>query len=169
METSASAWDGATGTGGGPAVGAALRALARERGFADDAAFARAAGFDPERAAALLDGRERATVPEFARIASALKLRAVEFLQKSGLLSLDVYAFGLDPLYFLPPGQVRHDARIYMREINPRHAVPERDMLVRNPALKAVMEDSVLDALGKLEVELAYLLRAAVQNTGGRL
>jgi hypothetical protein len=31
------------------------------------------------------------------------------------------------------------------------------------------MADEVLDALGKLEVELTYLLRAAVQNTGGTL
>ena len=68
----------------------------------------------------------------------------------------------------LPPGGTRHDARIYMREINPRHAVPERDMLVRNPVLKALLADDVLDSLGKLEVELAYLLRAAVQSTGDR-
>jgi hypothetical protein len=54
-----------------------------------------------------------------------------------------------------------------MREINPRHPVPEADMTKRNPALKAVMEDTLLDALGKIEVELAYLLRLAVQLTGG--
>jgi hypothetical protein len=82
---------------------------------------------------------------------------------------LEVYALGLDPLYFLAPGQVRHDARIYMREINPRHRVPERDMLTRNPTLKALMADELLDSLGKLEVELSYLLRAAIQQTGGTL
>jgi hypothetical protein len=80
-----------------------------------------------------------------------------------------VYASGLDPLYFLPDGQIRYDARIYMREINPRHPVPEADMTRRNPALKALSEDALLDALGKLEVELAYLLRLAVQQTGGLL
>jgi hypothetical protein len=75
----------------------------------------------------------------------------------------------LDPLYFLPEGQVRYDARIYMREINPRHAVPEGDMTKRNATLKAVSEDAMLDPLGKLEIELAYLLRVAVQETGGTL
>jgi hypothetical protein len=64
---------------------------------------------------------------------------------------------------------VRKDARIYMREINPRHAVPERDMLKRNPCLQALLADEVLDARGKLEIELAYLLRAAIQRTGGTL
>ena len=96
-------------------------------------------------------------------------MRAFEFLQRAGLLSLEVYAFGLDPLYFLPDGQTRKDARIYMREINPRHAVPERDMLKRNPTLAALLSDAVLDERGKLEVELAYLLRAAIQSTGGTL
>jgi hypothetical protein len=56
-----------------------------------------------------------------------------------------------------------------MREINPRHAVPERDMLKRNPCLQALLVDEVLDARGKLEIELAYLLRAAIQRTGGTL
>ena len=56
-----------------------------------------------------------------------------------------------------------------MREINPRHAVPEGDMLKRNPVLKALLEDTVLDAPGRLEIELAYLLRAAVQTTNGTL
>jgi hypothetical protein len=56
-----------------------------------------------------------------------------------------------------------------MREINPRHAVPERDMFVRNPTLKALQGDEVLDARGKLELEIAYLLRAAIQHTGGLL
>ncbi|MGB8267757.1 MAG: hypothetical protein WCE44_15645, partial [Candidatus Velthaea sp.] len=104
-----------------------------------------------------------------ARLAKALRLRAVEFMQKTNLLSLEVYAGGLDPLYFLPDGAIRHDARIYMREINPRHAVPESDMTRRNPTLNVLAEDGVLDSLGKLEVELTYLLRAAVQATGGVL
>ncbi len=56
-----------------------------------------------------------------------------------------------------------------MREINPRHAVPEGDMTKRNPVLKALADDTVLDAVGKLEAEIAYLLRAAVQSTGGVL
>ena len=42
-------------------------------------------------------------------------------------------------------------------------------MLVRNPTLKALLADDVLDELGKLEIELTYLLRAAIQQTGGIL
>ena len=114
-------------------------------------------------------GRARLGVSALARLAQALRTRPIEFLQKTAILSLEVYAFGLDPLYFLPDGQVRYDARIYMREINPRHRVPEGDMTKRNPALAALAEDEVLDRAGKLEVELAYLLRAAVQQTGGTL
>jgi hypothetical protein len=56
-----------------------------------------------------------------------------------------------------------------MREINPRHAVPERDMLARNPLLAALEMDTILDPIGKLELELTYLLRAAIQQTGGVL
>jgi len=161
-------YDGALGTAGGPAFGTALTALAQSEGL-DPAALAAKAGLPPETVARVLDGSERVGVAAMARLARALRLRAVEFMQKSGLLSLEVYAMGLDPLYFLPDGQIRHDARIYMREINPRHAVPEGDMLKRNPALKALREDAVLDADGRLEVELAYLLRAAVQSTNGSL
>ncbi len=104
-----------------------------------------------------------------ARMAQTLRSRPVEFMQKTGLLSLETYAFGLDPLYFLPEGPARYEARIYMREINPRHPVPEGDMTKRNVTLKAVGEDTLLDALGKIEIELAYLLRVAVQHTGGTL
>jgi hypothetical protein len=161
-------WDGRTGTAGGAAFGRAVAALAAERSL-DVAAFAAAAEFEPEVAAAVFAGERRVSVAELARIAAAVRLRAFEFLQRAGLLSLEVYALGLDPLYFLPSGQIRKDARIYMREINPRHAVPERDMLVRNPTLAALLKDEVLDARGKLEIELAYLLRAAVQETGGTL
>lgn len=161
-------WDGTTGTAGGSVFGARLADLVRGRGL-EPASFADAARLEHTRYARILAGESRVTVPELARIATALKLRAIEFLQQANFLSLEVYALGLDPLYFLPPGQVRHDARIYMREINPRHAVPERDMLVRNPTLKSLATDAVLDPLGILELELAYLLRAAVQSTGGRL
>jgi hypothetical protein len=35
--------------------------------------------------------------------------------------------------------------------------------------LAALREDPVLDAAGRLEIELAYLLRAAVQSTNGSL
>ena len=168
MTTKHPAWDGRTGTAGGAAFGAALRALAAERDL-DTRAFAEAAGYEPDALEAVFAGERRASVTELARFATVLRLRAIEFMQRANLLSLDVYAAGLDPLYFLPAGQTRHDARIYMREINPRHAVPERDMLVRNPVLKALMADEVLDAAGKLEVELTYLLHAAVQSTGGTL
>ncbi len=135
----------------------------------DTAALATKAGIASETLERVLAGSERLGVPAMARLARALRLRAIEFMQKSGLLSLEVYAMGLDPLYFLPEGQIRFDARIYMREINPRHAVPEGDMLKRNPALKALLDDSLLDPLGRLELELAYLLRVAVQSTEGVL
>ncbi len=167
-DASSAAWDGRAGNAGGPAFGTALCALAREREL-DDPAFAAATELEPHRCARIFAGEERVTVPELARMAQALRLRAIEFMQRTNLLSLEVYALGLDPLYFLPQGGVRKDARIYMREINPRHRVPERDMLVRNPTLKELAADTVLDPLGKLEIELAYLLRAAVQSTGGTL
>jgi hypothetical protein len=161
-------YDGATGTAGGPAFGAALAALAAAEGL-DAAGLAAKAGCPPELLAGVFAGTERIAVPVLARLARALRLRAIEFMQKSGLLSLEVYALGLDPLYFLPAGQIRFDARIYMREINPRHAVPEADMLKRNPALKALLDDPLLDPLGRLELELAYLLRVAIQSTDGVL
>ena len=162
------AWDGASGTAGGAAFGAALRRLAAERGV-DDATLARRAGVSEEFLARLYAGSERVATPRLARLADALGVKAVEFLQKTEILSQYAYVAGLDPLYFLPDGPVRHDARIYMREINPRHSVPERDMLRRNPTLLALAGDEVLDAQGKLELELSYLLRAAVQQTGGVL
>jgi transcriptional regulator with XRE-family HTH domain len=161
-------YDGTLGTAGGAAFAQALAGLAQSEGF-DAAALAAKAGLPPETIAGVLAGSERIGVPAMARLAKALRLRAVEFMQKSGLLSLEVYAMGLDPLFFLPDGPIRFDARIYMREINPRHAVPERDMLKRNPLLKTLPEDTVLDDLGKLEIELTYLLRAAVQSMNGTL
>jgi transcriptional regulator with XRE-family HTH domain len=163
-----STYDGASGTAGGAAFGGALAAAARDAGL-DAAALAHQAGLDEALVRALLAGEARVAVPALARLARALKLRAIEFMQTTGLLSLEVYAMGLDPLYFLPEGPIRFDARIYMREINPRHAVPEGDMLKRNPVLAALRDDLVLDSLGRLEVELAYLLRAAVQKTNGVL
>ncbi len=161
-------WDGRSGTAGGPAFGAGLTSVANERSFTIES-LAAAGEVDAEALASAAAGRARLTVPALARLARALRLRAIGFLQQTELLGLGVYAFGLDPLYFLPDGQIRYDARIYMREINPRHAVPEGDMTKRNPTLRALSEDPVLDDLGKLEVELAYLLRAAVQDTGGTL
>jgi len=161
-------WDGRTGTAGGPAFGTALDELAREREITREK-LAEATEFAPEFLEAVIAGRERLGVAGLARLAAVLRVRPIEFLQRTKLLSLEVYAFGLDPLYFLPEGQLRYDARIYMREINPRHRVPEADMTKRNPTLKAVTDDEILDAVGKLELELAYLLRAAVQQTGGTL
>jgi hypothetical protein len=162
------AWDAAKGTAGGAGFGRALERLSAEREL-DGAALEAAAGLEPGAAEGILAGTRRLTLAQLAALAGVLKLRAIEFLQKTEILSLESYAAGLDPLYFLPAGQVRHDARIYMREINPRHAVPERDMLVRNPVLKALAADELLDRLGKLELELAYLLRVAAQVTGGSL
>jgi transcriptional regulator with XRE-family HTH domain len=161
-------YDGATGTAGGPAFGAALAALAAGREL-DAAGLAAATGLEPAFVTSIFQGTARASIAVLARFAQALRVRAIEFMQKAELLSLDVYAGGLDPLYFLPDGQLRYDARIYMREINPRHAVPEGDMTKRNPLLKTLADDAVLDPLGKLEIELTYLLRAAVQHTGGTL
>ncbi len=161
-------WDGRAGTAGGAIFGDALRSAAAAKEL-DLAAFARASECGEADVAAVFAGTRRATPSELARFARALRLRAIEFMQRTKLLSLDVYARGLDPLYFLPEGPIRKDARIYMREINPRHAVPERDMLGRNPTLRALLADEVLDDLGKLEIELSYLLRAAVQKTGGTL
>jgi transcriptional regulator with XRE-family HTH domain len=162
------AWDGREGTAGGAAFGEGLAALAAERGV-DVSELCEAAGFDQAALAEILAGQRRVGVSALARFASALRTRPVEFLQRTAILSLESYAFGLDPLYFLPEGPVRYDARIYMREINPRHQVPEGDMTRRNPTLKALADDELLDALGKTEVELTYLLRAAVQQTGGTL
>jgi hypothetical protein len=161
-------WDGRLGTAGGATFGKGLEALAAEREVSH-ARLAEAVGLPLERLTAVLGGSERIGVSALARLAQALRTRPIEFLQRTGILSLEVYAFGLDPLYFLPDGPVRYEARIYMREINPRHRVPEGDMTKRNPALAALTADDVLDPLGKIEVELAYLLRAAVQQTGGTL
>jgi hypothetical protein len=160
-------YDGATGLAGGPSFGAALTAVAAEQrvGPADLAA---ACGREAAALDAILQGRERVGVAVMARLARALRLRPIEFMQKTGVLSLEVYASGLDPLFFLPDGPIRHDARIYMREINPRHAVPETDMTKRNPVLKAVADDPLLESVSKLEVELAYLLALAAAATGGR-
>jgi transcriptional regulator with XRE-family HTH domain len=168
MTSDQPAWDGRIGTAGGPAFGAGLATLAQERDVSHGR-LAEATGMPLERLAAVLAGSERIGISALARLAQALRTRPIEFLQRTGILSLEAYAYGLDPLYFLPEGPVRYEARIYMREINPRHRVPEGDMTKRNAALQAVASDEVLDALGKLEVELAYLLRAAVQQTGGTL
>lgn len=161
-------WDGREGTAGGRAFGEALEALARERDVPLDT-LAEAAGLTSDEFGSVVAGTRRVGVSALARFATALRLRPIEFLQRSKILSLEVYAFGLDPLYFLPEGPVRYDARIYMREINPRHRVPEGDMTRRNQTLKAIADDALLDAGGKTEVELAYLLRAAVEQTGGTL
>jgi transcriptional regulator with XRE-family HTH domain len=161
-------WDGRLGTAGGAAFGAALTAFSREREVSP-AKLAEALETDVAHVAGILSGSERIGIAGLARLAHALRAKPIEFLQKTAMLSLEAYAFGLDPLYFLPEGQTRYDARIYMREINPRHQVPENDMTKRNATLKAVTEDVLLDPLGKTEVELAYLLRTAVQQTGGTL
>ena len=161
-------WDGRTGTAGGAAFGSALRTLAKEQDVSLER-LAESCGLSPERMTAVLDGRERVGIAALAAYAVALRTRPIEFLQRTGILGLEAYAFGLDPLYFLPEGPLRYDARIYMREINPRHAVPEADMTRRNATLNALSQDELLDAAGKVELELAYLLRAAVQQTGGTL
>ncbi|HEY1428527.1 MAG TPA: hypothetical protein VGF18_03065 [Candidatus Tumulicola sp.] len=162
------AWNGLTGTAGGPAFGAGLAAAIVDR-EGDAAALAEAIGLPAAEFQEVLEGGRRVGVSALARLATALRLRPIEFLQRTSILSLEVYAFGLDPLYFLPEGPVRYEARIYMREINPRHRVPESDMTKRNPTLQALADDTMLDPVGKAEIELAYLLRAAVEQTGGTL
>jgi hypothetical protein len=161
-------WDGRAGTAGGTAFGSGVAALAAEREIPMER-LAELTELPLQLLSALIEGSERVGISALARLAAALRIRPIEFLQRTGILGLEAYAFGLDPLYFLAEGPVRYDARIYMREINPRHRVPESDMTKRNPTLKALAEDEVLDAVGKLEVEFAYLLRAAVQVTGGTL
>ena len=161
-------WDGRTGLAGGPVFGRALSELAVERDVSR-ARLAELTELSPETLDHVISGTRRVGVPALARMAHALRARPIEFLQKTSILSLDAYAFGLDPLYFLPEGPIRYTARIYMREINPRHRVPEGDMTKRNVTLKALADDELLDALGKLELEMAYLLRTAVQHTGGTL
>jgi hypothetical protein len=162
------AWNGRDGTAGGSEFGAALVAFAAERGVELEE-LAGAAGLAPDELRAVVAGERRVGISALACFTRALRSKPIEFLQRAQILSLQTYAFGLDPLYFLPEGPVRYDARIYMREINPRHRVPEADMTRRNVTIKAIGDDEVLDSLGKIEVELAYLLRAAVQETGGAL
>lgn len=162
------AWDGRVGTAGGTAFGEALRELAREREISPERLGA-GADLTGEGIEAVFQGSRRVGVAALAAFAGALRMRAIEFLQRTGILGLEAYAFGVDPLYFLPEGPIRYEARIYMREINPRHAVPEADMTKRNATMKAIAEDDLLDAAGKLELELSYLLRVAVQQTGGAL
>ena len=159
-------WNSTLGTAGGAAFGAALRSIAEERDVTS-AQVAAALDADDALVERLFAGTECVGVAALARLALALRLRPIELLQRTGILSLEAYAFGLDPLYFLPEGEIRYDARIYMREINPRHRVPEGDMTRRNRTIKAIVEDELLDAAGKVEIELAYLLRTAAQQLGG--
>jgi hypothetical protein len=168
MTTQSAVWDGTAGTAGGPTFGRALQAYAREREVSDED-LAGIVGVGLAGLEEIYLGTRRIGISALARMIQTLRSHPIEFMQRTGMLSLEVYAFGLDPLYFLPEGQIRYDARIYMREINPRHQVPEADMIKRNPTLKAVNDDPLLDQLGKIEIELAYLLRTAVQSTGGSL
>jgi hypothetical protein len=163
-----SVWDGRTGTAGGAGFGAQLAALADEREVTHET-LCNAAGLSAGDFAHVIEGTHRVGVSALAAFALALRIKPIEFMQRTGILSLEAYAFGLDPLYFLPEGPVRYDARIYMREINPRHRVPEADMTRRNPTLKAIAEDPQLDAQGKTELELTYLLRLATQELSGLL
>lgn len=156
-------WDPVAGTAGGAEFGSALKTYAAERELSEER-LAEACGVTPSQLQEVFTGTRRLAIPALARATLALRTKPIEFMQHTGLLSLELYAFGLDPLYFLPEGQVRYDARIYMREINPRHRVPEADMTRRNPTLKGIAEDPILDAEGKVELELAYLLRAASQQ-----
>ena len=158
-------WDPVTTTAGGPEFGSALKSFAAERELSQERV-AQASGLDEAQLQEVFDGTRRLGIGALARLVQALRSKPIEFMQKTGLLSLELYAFGLDPLYFLPEGPLRYDARIYMREINPRHRVPEADMTRRNPTIKAVAEDPILDAPGKIELELAYLLHAASQQLG---
>lgn len=167
-DTTDASWDGFDGTAGGPAFGAKLAALAAEKKTGAER-LGEATSLGQATVEQIFAGTRRVGVSGLASLAHALRVKPIEFLQKTGILGLEAYAFGLDPLYFLPEGPTRYDARIYMREINPRHQVPEGDMTKRNPVLKALGEDEVLDPLGRLEIEFAYLLRAAVQSMGGRL
>ena len=129
---SAPAWDGLDGTAGGAAFGARTGRAGRGARGRRVRSCAKRPVLTSLRLAEILAGQRRVGVSALARFASALRTRPIEFLQRTAILSLESYAFGLDPLYFLPEGPVRYDARIYMREINPRHQVPEGDMTRRN-------------------------------------
>ena len=157
-------WNASLGTAGGPQFGAAVKALAQERGVSGEqiAAALQSSSQDVE---SLFGGTLPLGVSGLANLALVLRARPIELMQKTGILGLDTYAAGLDPLYFLPEGPTRYEARIYMREINPRHPVPEADMTRRNPTIKVLTEDAMLDPRGRVELELAYLLRTAVQGT----
>lgn len=161
-------WDGRLGTAGGAAFGAALSTFAAEQEVTHEK-LSEALECAPAIVTDILEGRARVGISALARFVSALRTKPIEFLQRTGILGLAAYASGLDPLYFLPEGAIRYDARIYMREINPRHRVPESDMTKRNPTLRALADDALLDPLGKIEIELTYLLRVAVEQSGGSL
>ncbi len=162
------AWDGSLQSAGGPSFGAALQAFALERDIGTEQ-LAQAANLNRDQMHAVFAGELRLGTGALARMIPILRSRPIEFMQKTAMLSLEVYASGLDPLYFLPDGPIRYSARIYMREINPRHPVPEADMTKRNPTLKAIAEDPLIDNITRIELELAYLILTATQHTGGNL
>ena len=121
----ADGYDGSLGTAGGSAFGQALRAVAELQGFADAASLAEASGLEANLLERVGRGEARLAVAALARLALALRLRPIEFLQKTQLLSLEVYAFGLDPLYFLPDGPIRYEAVcIYARRVRSISATP---------------------------------------------
>jgi hypothetical protein len=72
-------YDGALGTAGGPAFGAALSALAAGEKL-DAVALAAKAGLPADTVARVLAGEERIGIAGMARLARALRLRAVEFM-----------------------------------------------------------------------------------------
>src|SRR5690242_19590752 len=94
-------WDGTLGTAGGAAFGAGLRAYAAEREV-DESTLAAACGLSLPQLQDLFAGTLQVGVSCMARLVQALRSRPIEFMQKTNLLSLETYAFGLDPLYFLP-------------------------------------------------------------------
>src|SRR5580700_8019703 len=89
INTDEPAWDGRVGTAGGPAFGRGLAALTAEREVSHGR-LAEAIGLPLEQLAAMLAGSERVGVSGLARLAQALRTRPIEFLQRTGILSLEV-------------------------------------------------------------------------------
>ena len=98
---SEAAWDGRDGTAGGVAFGKGLAALAADREVPHES-LAEAAGLEAGEFAKVLSGERRVGVSALARFASALRTRPVEFLQRTAILSLESYAFGLIRSTFSP-------------------------------------------------------------------
>ena len=99
MIDNVTAWNGFEGTAGGPAFGKALADFASEREIGT-AQLAQASGLSETTVAGILSGSRRVGISALAAFVQILRTKPIEFLQKTGILGLEAYASGLDPLYF---------------------------------------------------------------------